>query len=388
MNQNKKKITGVKVFLLILAVVLIAACGYVWHLYSQVAPALDKGEAGELNLPQDTDIEAGGENFYNMLLLGIDYDAEAGDREYSEGKGMTDVIMYVQIDRGTGMVNVLQIPRDTYYGEDMGGGIKARRAKINEVYANGPDQENKINNVANKIYELFKLPVDSYVTIDMQAFKAMLNNMGGVDMYVPWEIVTVDKKTGTKNTVCDEGWHRISGDTAELILRNRNYAQADYKRLETQQYFYASLVKTFLEEYNLADYYNTCKVVAHYVNTDLDITEIWGLYATMLKIKPENIYIVRAPGGAANINGHEQVYYVDRENCARILNEHFRDAEHPVPAEKLGLVTGQKYLYGMNVDEGRTMGSVIASSEESGKADASGAESAVESSGTSNEKAE
>lgn len=368
MNQNKKKITGVKVFLLILAVALLAACGYAWHLYSQVAPALDKGEAGTLEQPQDTDIEAGGERLYNMLLLGIDYDAEAGDREYAEGKGMTDVIMYVQINRDTGMVNVFQIPRDTYYGEEMGEGVKAKRAKINEVYANGPDQKNKINNVANKIYELFKLPVDSYVTIDMQAFKAMLNNMGGVDMYVPWEIVTVDKDTGTENKVCDKGWHRISGDTAELILRNRNYAQADYKRLETQQYFYASLVKTFLEEYNLADYYNTCKVVAHYINTDLDITEIWGLYATMLKIKPENIYIVRAPGGAANINGHDQVYYIDRENCARILNEHFRDPEHPVPADKLGLATGHNYLYGMNVDEGRTMGSVIASSEEEGAA--------------------
>lgn len=214
------------------------------------------------------------------------------------------------------------------------------------------------------MYELFKLPVDDYVTIDMAAFKTMLNNMGGIEMYVPWDIVTVDKNTGKEDVVAKQGTHLISGDTAELILRNRNYATADYQRLETQQYFYAALVKSLLEDYTLADYYSTCKVIAHYINTSLDITDIWGLYGTMLKVKPENIYIVRAPGGAAHINGHKWVYYIDRENCARILNEHFRSPDKPVAAEDLGLATGYEYISGMNVDEGRTMGSVMSAAEE------------------------
>lgn len=363
MNKSSKKWSALKIVLLVLLVALLAACGYLWHMYSQVAPALDQGAAGTLEQQKDPDIEANGERFYNLLLLGIDYDENATDRDYQEGKGLTDVIMYVQIDRDKGTVNVFQIPRDTYYGEDLGGGVKAKEGKINEVYAHGPDQKNKINNLANKIYDLFKLPVDGYATIDMQAFKTMVNNMGGVEMYVPWDIVNKDQKTGKEEVFITKGTHKISGDTAEIILRNRNYGTADYKRLETQQYFYASLLKTFLNDYTLMDYYDTCKVIAHYINTDLDISEIWGLYATILKIKPEDIYIVRAPGGTAHINGHKWVYYVDRENCARILNEHFRDPEHPVPAEKLGLVTGEEYLYGMNVDEGRNMGSVIEASE-------------------------
>lgn len=376
MENPKKKWSGLKIALLVIGAALLAACGYVWHLYSQVAPAFTEGDAGTLNQQQDPDIEANGERFYNILLVGIDYDAEDDGRDYAEGKGMTDVIMYVQIDRDSGSVNAFQIPRDTYYGEDMGGGIAPIYAKLNEVYANGPDQENLINNLANKISELFKLPVDEYVTIDMQAFKTMLNNMGGIEMYVPWDIVTVDKDTGKEDLVCTQGVHRVSGDTAELILRNRNYSTADYKRLETQQYFYAALVKTLLNDYTLADYYSTCKVIAHYINTSLDITEIWGLYATMLKIQPENIYIVRAPGGAANIEGHKQVYYVDRDSCARILNEHFRTETGQVPAEKLGLATGYEYLYGMNVDEGKTMGSVMNDAENTASApEASGSAS-------------
>ncbi|WP_294455277.1 LCP family protein [uncultured Allofournierella sp.] len=362
--ENPAKKNWIKILVIVVAVVLLAGCSAMAYLYSQIAPAFDEGEAGTLNQQTDPDIEAGGDRFYNLLMVGIDYDADDDGRDYAEGKGMTDVIMYVQIDRDSGKVNAFQIPRDTYAGEEVGEGIKTNTGKINEVYANGPDQKNKINNLANKIYELFKLPVDDYVVIDMQAFKTMLNNMGGIEMYVPWDIVTVDKETGHEDLVCPQGTHLISGDTAELILRNRNYSTADYKRLETQQYFYAALLKSFLNDYTLADYYSTCKVVAHYIDTSLDITEIWGLYATMLKVEPENIYIVRAPGGAANINGHSQVYYVDRESCAEILNEHFRSPDSPVEAEKLGLITGQTYLYGMNIDEGRTMGDVMTNAEE------------------------
>ncbi len=353
-----------KIVAIVLAVLLLAGCGVAAYLYSQVADAFDEGDAGSLNQQTDPDIEAGGDRFYNLLLVGIDYDSEDENRDYAQGKGNTDVILYVQIDRDNGSVNAFQIPRDTYAGEEMGGGIKTNTGKINEVYANGPDQKNKINNLANKIYELFKLPVDDYVAIDMEAFKTMLNNMGGIEMYVPWDITAVNKETGEEEILVPQGTHRISGDTAEVILRNRNYGTADYKRLETQQYFYAALVKSLLTEYTLADYYDTCKVIAHYIDTSLDITELWGLYATMLKVDPANIYIVRAPGGAANINGHQQVYYVDRDSCADILNQHFRPAENPVPAEQLGLITGETYLYGMNVDPGRTMGDVMNEAEE------------------------
>ena len=110
MNKPKNKRNAVKLALIVLAVVLLAACGTVWYMYSQVAPALDEGEAGQLNQVQDPDLASEGDRTYNLLLLGIDYDT---DRDYAEGKGMTDVILYVQIDRDAGTMNPFQIPRDT-----------------------------------------------------------------------------------------------------------------------------------------------------------------------------------------------------------------------------------------------------------------------------------
>ena len=111
LSKPKKKTQALKLALVVLAVVLLAACGTLWYMYSQVAPALDEGEAGQLNQVKDPDLEAEGDRTYNLLLLGIDYDT---DRDYGEGKGMTDVILYVQIDRDAGTVNAFQIPRDAY----------------------------------------------------------------------------------------------------------------------------------------------------------------------------------------------------------------------------------------------------------------------------------
>lgn len=358
---------GIIILCVVLALVAVAV-GWVLHLYFKIAPALDGGEAGSLTQISDEEIEANGERFYNLLVLGIDYDKDDEGRDYADGKGNTDVIMYVQIDRDSGKVNILQIPRDSYTGPDIGEGVRSRTGKINEVYANGPDQKNLINNIANQIYRMFKLPIDNFVTIDMKAFKELLDIRGGIEMYVPWDIIHTEKDPNTgavigETVLVPQGNHRVSGSTAEVILRNRNYAQADYKRLETQQYFYAALVRTFLEEYTMKDYYNTCYIAASFVNTDLDIKEIFGLYATFTKIDPSNIFIIRLPGGGTRMPEYptKDCYALDRDKTAEILNTYFRDPAHPVPADKLEIATeadGVTWPYGVTDDKGKTLGDV------------------------------
>lgn len=359
MNEIKKSLTKKKI-LQILAAVLAALlfCGVMklWSVYRQVSGIFDTSEAGSLNVEEDPDILQNGERFYNLLVVGIDYDpnAEDGLHDYVDGKGLTDVIMYVQIDRDDNTIHILQIPRDSYIGEyPFGDDTKIPYGKINGCYAYGPDQDNLINNLATVIYKQFKLPIDNYVTIDMASFKTLLNTMGGITMYVPWDIV--DKTTG--EVLVTAGTHAVSGDTAEVILRNRNYSTADYQRLETQQYFYAALVRTFLEEYNIEDYYDACKSMAAYINTDLNISEIWGLYGTMTSMEASNIFVIRAPGGAQE--DHNWCYGLDREKLAEILNTYFRDADMPVEADRLEVIGDWDYsAYGETVDEGKYLGSL------------------------------
>ena len=196
MEQHKKRRRRWPLVLICVVLALVlAVAGVAAYMYSQISAIFDTGEVGSLSQTQDPDIEANGERFYNLLVFGIDYDADDSGRTYAEGKGNTDVILYVQIDRDNRKVNVLQIPRDSWYGETMVGGITGYQCKINEVYANGPDQDHLVNNLANQIYEMYKLPIDNYVYIEMDAFKTMIDVMGGIEMYVPWDIVYIDKDT-------------------------------------------------------------------------------------------------------------------------------------------------------------------------------------------------
>lgn len=353
--STRRKVLLVAMGILLLLILAVGAT--VWNMYSQVSEVFDPGQAGTLTVEEDPDILANGERFYNILFVGIDYDPDSEDglHNYEDGKGMTDVIMYLQIDRDNGTVHILQIPRDSYVGETFSDGSRLPTGKINACYAYGPDQKNLINNLAGKIYEQFKLPIDNYVTIDMASFKTLLNVMGGITMHVPWDIV--DPETGA--VLVSAGNHAVSGDTAEVILRNRNYASADFQRLETQQYFYAALVRTFLQEYTLKDYYTACKNVAHYINTDLTLDEIFGLYGTMTTLDPANIFVIRAPGGPiVEHNGHTWLYGIHRDAMAEILNTYFRDETMPVEAEKLGLYNDWDFTMGVSVDEGKYLGSI------------------------------
>ena len=74
--ENPAKKNWIKILVIVVAVVLLAGCSAMAYLYSQIAPAFDEGEAGTLNQQTDPDIEAGGDRFYNLLMVGIDYDAD------------------------------------------------------------------------------------------------------------------------------------------------------------------------------------------------------------------------------------------------------------------------------------------------------------------------
>lgn len=353
--STRRKVLLVAICIILLLIIAVAATAM--NMYHEVAEVFDPGEAGVLEVVEDPDIMANGERFYNILFVGIDYDPDDQDglHNYEDGKGMTDVIMYLQIDRDNGTVHILQIPRDSYVGETFSDGSQVPSGKINACYAYGPDEKNLINNLANKIYEQFKLPIDNFVTIDMASFKTLLNVMGGITMHVPWDIV--DKETGVLQVPA--GNHAVSGDLAELILRNRNYGSADYQRLETQQYFYAALVRTFLQDYNLKDYYTACKNIACYINTDLTLDELFGLYGTMTTLDPANIFVIRAPGGPiVEHNGHTWLYGIHRDAMANILNTYFRDENMPVEPDQLGLYNDWDFTMGVNVDEGKYLGSI------------------------------
>ena len=333
---------------IVLAVVLLA--GLAVYLFAE--SMVQQGQSGQLTHEVMQTVPEMSRKTANILIAGIDYDAEDDGRDYSEGRGMTDVIMLACCDFENKTLAMLQIPRDTYVGEqvDTGG-----TGKINAVYSHGADERNRITNLAKVINDQFKLPVDYYITLDMQAFTDLIKILGGLQMYVPWDV------TDDAGNVIHQGDQFLDADHVEWIIRQRHmYNNADLGRLEPQQYFPAAIFKTFMT-FPLSDLIKVAPALVQYVNTDYSVPEIISMFAWLQKVDKANIGIARVPGGALyETNGHTGLYGANPVTCAQLLNDHFRPYQDPVAAEALGLPTGLSFPTGEIAPEMKYLGALAA----------------------------
>ncbi len=266
----------------------------------------------------------------NVLVCGIDYEA-------GRDLGMTDVIMYVTLDVEGNKVSAMQIPRDVYIGDDINtGGTK----KINGVYAHG-DEENQIMNLVKAINKKMDLPIDHYVTLDMEAFVTMVNGIDwGFEMYVPCQIVLKDANGNQEVFIEEPGWYTLSGEEVEVIVRNRNYPNSDTQRGEVQKYFYASLIKNFRDNLTVSDFIKVMSRFTTYLTTDMHWTKIASMakfgfsvdFNDMTLIKPATHgYNVIYEGKTRELN----IQHFVKDDLADALNEYFRPYQDPVPADQL-----------------------------------------------------
>ena len=180
----------------------------------------------------------------NILVCGIDY--EEG-RNYSNdptsNDGMTDMILYCQFDIKGGALRMLQIPRNSLVTAKSrkvalsnGKTYAATNYQINSVaLSNG----GSIAALAEVIYDQYKLPIDYYVTVDMQALVEMVDNFGGIEVYIPHDM-------SFAGSALKKGYRNLDGTSAEFFVRCRHgqgYSNSDIDRLNMQRYFYAGLFK-------------------------------------------------------------------------------------------------------------------------------------------------
>lgn len=349
-RPEKKKWSAGKKVGVIAGCILLGAALIVGAVYLYFDHALTEGDAGSLTDDiQGTNSENAKDVEY-ILVCGIDDDEDDDSRA---GIGRTDMIMLACYDRKAGHLSILQIPRDTYVGEEVRTG---GTGKINGLYSHGPDTTNRISNLAKVINDQFKLPVDHYVTIDMKHFREIIDVLGGIEMYVPWEVPNYDENGNLVSTI-PAGNIRIDGATAEIVVRSREgYSQGDIKRLQMQQYFYAAVFRT-IKTFPLSDIAKVAPGFITYVNTDYSVAEVISLAAALQKIDSSKIGFSRCPGGGLGaVNGHKGMYGINAEELAPLLNDHFRPYSEPVSAEELGLPKDLTYPTGEIPAEYQLMG--------------------------------
>ncbi len=332
------------VFIAVISGVVVWAVSYVGRVERSLAP--ESSAPSIIEAIQTVEEYKG--DVVNILVCGIDY--EEG-REYSQDSssndGMTDMILYCQFDIKGSAVRLLQIPRNTLVTTSgrkvklsSGKTYAASNYQINSVaLSNG----GSIAALAEVIYDQYKLPIDYYVTIDMQALREVVDNFGGIEVYIPREMEYA-------GSYLPQGYHNLDGASAEFFVRNRHgtgYDNADIDRLNMQRYFYAGLFKR-IRSMTATDIMNQMPIIFNnYIKTDMDLTTLCKLAVSFLRIDSANIMMAQTPvfmGSVPNIGQTEEFegyscVVPDAGSIAELLNTYFRNYTGPVSADELNLCT-------------------------------------------------
>lgn len=228
----------------------------------------------------------------NTLVLGVN-------------EKMTDTMMLVSFDKETKDVDVISIPRDTYYHRD--GFDAPAEKKINAVYSSeGIDK--LIKDVQNILGN--KIPIHHYAIVEYEGVEEMVDIIGGVKVTIP---------EGMKGYIPSgvSGEQVLNGKQAIEFLRFRSgYEDGDLGRVKAQQ----SFVKAFMKKAIGLKLPNLIK--AGIENVDTDITMLEGIpYASkLIGIKSENISTVMIPGKPKYID--EFSYYIyDQEGVKKLIRD-------------------------------------------------------------------
>jgi LCP family protein required for cell wall assembly len=164
-----------------------------------------------------------------VLLLGIDYNYDSKDQEYST-QARSDTIMAAGLDFPTKSVKIVSIPRD------MGATIHGREDKINGAFASGgePYADTVIGGWLGLPKNEHNTYFDRYIVLKINATKELVDAIGGIDVPVT-EQMDYDDSWGHLHIHFKPGMTHMNGDQAVSYSRFRHDACSDPCRIKRQQ---------------------------------------------------------------------------------------------------------------------------------------------------------
>jgi LCP family protein required for cell wall assembly len=227
-----------------------------------------------------------------VLVLGIDYNYDAKDQEYSDG-ARSDTIMALSInfptsDAPQGSISILSVPRDTVYDFPHHG-----QDKINAAYSFGGVRASE-----KYIADFLGVPgFDRYVVLRINAMKELIDAIGGIDI-VPDETMSYDDSWGHLHIHFTGGkLYHMSGDQAVSYSRFRHDACSDPCRIQRQwQVVHTLITKLKNERINdLLHVRQLIKVVNDNVITNFKVPEEESLALGMSGLDPAAIRTAQVP---------------------------------------------------------------------------------------------
>jgi LCP family protein required for cell wall assembly len=210
---------------------------------------------------------------------------------------------------------MLSIPRDTQV-EIPGVGVE----KINDANVEGGPA------LAARVVSrtLNDVPIDRYVRVTTEAFRELVDLVGGVEVFVPYPMKYVDV-TQNLNIDLEQGWQTLNGDQAEQFARFRKDQNGDIGRVQRQQSLLKALRQRLVSPTVLPRLPEAIRVMQQYVDTNLSLEEMLALVGFGLKLEPDDFKMVLLPGRFSAPNEYVASYWImNPTGRDRVMREYFQ----------------------------------------------------------------
>lgn len=224
------------------------------------------------------------DNRENILLLGI-----RGEDDMEHGGLLTDTIMVLSVDTSKKTAALISVPRDIYL--HIPGTTK--KDKINAAYLIGEEKlpsGGGLELSKRAVEYVTGLYINNVVSVDFKAFKEIIDELGGVDIYLDKEF-REDKQWGGINFYVAPGWQHLEGDIVLYYVRSR-YSSNDFDRGRRQQQVLVAMKDKAMQLGFLANPFKINSVLdtlQRRIRTDLTIFEIVKLSKLTGQIENNNI---------------------------------------------------------------------------------------------------
>jgi LCP family protein required for cell wall assembly len=233
----------------------------------------------------------------NVLVLG-------------ENQKLTDTIMLASFDPALKRVDVISVPRDTYYERKDHPG--AALQKINSVY-----KTEGIEGAATAVSNvLCGVPVHFYEIIGDDDVAKIVDAMGGITIDVPMNMKYTDKKQDLYIDL-KKGKQTLSGNEAVQYLRYRKgYKTGDIGRVEAQQKF----IKAAFKQSIGLGFPKVAKTVSRDVESNLKTGMAAKIASHAVGMTTKDIKTWMTPG-AARTENRASYYFVDAGETQKMMDE-------------------------------------------------------------------
>ncbi|EJL1762875.1 LCP family protein, partial [Staphylococcus pseudintermedius] len=232
----------------------------------------------------------------SILFLGIDDSSTRRQNGQSAENARTDAMILSTMNPDKHQIRLVSIPRDTLsYIPEVG-----YYDKITHAHAYGGPEASMRTVEAN-----LNVPVDYYVRINMEAFAKTVDELGGIEYDVPYDLN--EPNTMDKGRIkLKKGKQQLNGDEVLAVTRTRKQ-DSDLKRGQRQMEVLKILFKKAQDTKSLHKLDDIIEIVGKNSKHNLSYSEIKAL-ATNYLANDVDIQSQQLKGENELLNG---IYYIN-----------------------------------------------------------------------------